>query len=56
MNQATDVLIIGGGVIGTAIAYNLRTRGIDVSVLERGEVGSQASSAAAGLLAPLGTA
>lgn len=54
MNHATDVLIIGGGVIGTSIAYNLRKQGIDVSVLERGEVGSQASSAAAGLLAPLG--
>lgn len=54
MDHATDVLIIGGGVIGTAIAYNLRLRGIDVSVMERGEIGSQASSAAAGLLAPLG--
>lgn len=54
MNHATDVLIIGGGVIGTSIAYHLRKRGIDVSILEREEIGSQASSAAAGLLAPLG--
>lgn len=54
MNHATDVLIIGGGVIGTSIAYHLRKLGIDVSLLEREEIGSQASSAAAGLLAPLG--
>lgn len=54
MNHATDVLIIGGGVVGTSIAYHLRKLGVDVSVLEREEIGSQASSAAAGLLAPLG--
>lgn len=54
MNHATDVLIVGGGVIGTSIAYHLRKQGVDVSILEREEIGSQASSAAAGLLAPLG--
>jgi len=54
MSQATEVVIIGGGVIGCAIAYFLRKRGIGVTVLERGEIGAQASSAAAGLLAPLG--
>ncbi len=41
-------------MIGCAIAYFLRKRGIGVTVLERGEIGAQASSAAAGLLAPLG--
>lgn len=54
MEHKTDVLIVGAGIIGSAIAYNLRKRGIDVMVLERKEAGSQASSAAAGLLAPLG--
>jgi glycine oxidase len=52
--KTTDVIIIGGGVIGCAIAYFLRKQHIDVVLLERGEIGSQASSAAAGLLAPLG--
>ncbi|GHO44587.1 glycine oxidase ThiO [Ktedonospora formicarum] len=54
MQTTTDVLIIGGGVIGCAIAYALRQQGITVVVLERGEIGGQASGAAAGLLAPLG--
>ncbi len=52
--KTTDVVIIGGGVIGCAIAYFLRKQHIDVILLERGEIGSQASSVAAGLLAPLG--
>lgn len=54
MEHITDVVIIGGGVIGCSIAYYLRKSGIDVTVLEQGEIGAQASSAAAGLLAPLG--
>ena len=52
--KTTDVVIIGGGIIGCATAYFLRKQHIDVVLLERGEIGSQASSAAAGLLAPLG--
>jgi glycine oxidase len=47
-------VIIGGGIIGCSIAYYLRKVGIGVIVLERGEIGGQASRAAAGLLAPLG--
>lgn len=54
MKHTTDIVIIGGGVIGCAIAYHLRKSGTDVMVFERGEIGGQASSAAAGLLAPLG--
>ncbi|HEY3994243.1 MAG TPA: glycine oxidase ThiO [Ktedonobacteraceae bacterium] len=54
MEHKTDVLIVGAGIMGSAIAYNLRKRGVDVLVLDREETGSQASSAAAGLLAPLG--
>jgi glycine oxidase len=54
MKQTTDIAIIGGGIIGCAIAYNLRKAGAEVTLLERGEIGREASSAAAGLLAPLG--
>src|SRR6266704_5017612 len=51
----TDVLIIGGGVTGCAIAYCLRQSNVDVTVLDQGEIGAQASRAAALLLAPLGS-
>ncbi|MBO0781761.1 MAG: glycine oxidase ThiO [Ktedonobacteraceae bacterium] len=54
MQHHTETLIIGGGVIGCAIAYYLRKQGMAVTLLEQGEIGGQASSAAAGLLAPLG--
>src|SRR5579883_483150 len=46
-------LIVGGGVIGCAIAYNLASRGANVTVLERDHIATEASGAAAGLLAPV---
>src|SRR5216110_1163660 len=52
MSNATDVVILGGGVIGCSVAYQLARRGVSVAVLESGEIGAQASSAATGLLAP----
>ena len=55
METTTDVVIVGGGVIGCAIAYYLRKLSATVAVLERGDIGAEASSAAAGLLAPLGS-
>ena len=53
MKHSTDVLIVGGGIIGCATAYFLRKKGIDVMVLDKGDIGGQTSSAAAGLLAPI---
>jgi len=47
------VLIVGGGVVGCSIAYFLSKRDVRVTVVEMGEIGGQASGAAAGLLAPL---
>src|SRR5438046_10396726 len=52
INQTTDVVIIGGGVIGCSIAYQWRKAGVQLSILEREEIAAEASSAAAGLLAP----
>ena len=53
MTNQSDVVVIGGGIIGTFIAYELSKNGIDVTVLERGRTGAEASSASAGLLVPL---
>jgi len=53
MSQAaSDVAIIGGGIMGSAIALRLCQRGIGVTVIERGIPGAEASSAAAGILGP----
>ena len=46
-----DVAIIGGGVIGLSCAWRLAQRGAKVHLFERGQVGREASWAAAGMLA-----
>lgn len=51
-----DVLIVGGGVIGCAIAYYLAKEGAQVLLVEKDQIGSQASRAAAGTLTPLADA
>lgn len=51
-----DVVVIGGGVIGCAIARRAACGGLSVLVLERGACGAEASHAAAGMLSPLAEA
>jgi glycine oxidase len=46
-----DVIISGAGIIGVSLALELRGRGAQVLVLDRGDPGREASSAAAGMLA-----
>lgn len=48
----TEVLIIGGGIIGCSLAESLSRAGLTVTLLERGLIGREASWAAAGMLAP----
>lgn len=47
-----DVLILGGGVIGLTTAYYLASEGVSVTVLDRGDLGRQASWAGAGIIPP----
>src|SRR5437870_2266844 len=50
MHRTPDVLVIGGGVIGCAIADAVAASGRAVLLAERGALGGEASSAAAGVL------
>jgi glycine oxidase len=51
---AADVVVVGGGVIGLAVAWRARLRGLSVTLLERDAIGERcASGVAAGMLAPL---
>lgn len=50
--RGTDVVIVGGGVIGLSLAYELAGQGTSVRVLERGDFGREASWAGAGILPP----
>lgn len=49
--KSWDVIVAGAGLAGVCTALELRQRGATVLVLERGEPGCEASSAAAGMLA-----
>ncbi|MFN0017280.1 MAG: glycine oxidase ThiO [Pirellulaceae bacterium] len=47
-----DILIIGGGVIGLSLAWDLAKHGQKVRVIDRNEPGKEASWAGAGILPP----
>jgi glycine oxidase len=44
------VVIVGGGVVGASTAYFLAKRGAEVTLVERGTFGREASAAAGGIL------
>jgi glycine oxidase len=48
--KSREVLIVGGGLMGTSCALELARQGMSVTVLEKAIPGAEASSAAAGIL------
>jgi glycine oxidase len=52
MAEHPDILILGGGVIGLTTAYYLARDGAAVTVLDKGDLGQQASWAGAGIVPP----
>jgi glycine oxidase len=52
MGTTPDVLVIGGGIIGLTSAYFLAKEGLSVEVLDKGELGREASWAGAGIIPP----
>ena len=50
MTKISDVVVVGGGVIGLAVAYYLGREKLRVTLVERGAIGREASWAAAGYL------
>ena len=52
IHRKKRVIIVGGGVIGLSIGWQLAKAGCTVSIYERNQAGRAASWAAAGMLAP----
>jgi glycine oxidase len=48
-----EVVVVGAGVVGLAIAWRARRRGLATLVVERARAGAGASGVAAGMLAPV---
>ena len=49
----SEVIIIGGGIIGMLTARELHSAGVDVLVIERGPLGGESSWAGGGIISPL---
>jgi glycine oxidase len=52
MPRPPDIIIVGAGIVGCAVAYELARRGASVQLVEERSAGMGATHAAAGILAP----
>lgn len=51
MTRTFDGIVIGGGIVGTACAYDLALRGLRIGVIEPGPIGGGATAAGMGHIA-----
>ena len=52
MSRPTNVIVVGAGIIGCAVAHELAYRGASVRIVDERPVGQGATQASAGILAP----
>ena len=52
MAPASDIIVVGAGIVGCAVAYELARRGASVEIVDERPVGMGATQASAGVLAP----
>src|SRR4051812_41055865 len=52
MSRPSDIIIVGAGIVGCAIAHELARRGASVEIVDERPVGMGATQASAGVLAP----
>src|ERR1700709_1083058 len=52
MPPPSDIIVVGAGIIGCAVAYELARRGAAVQMVDERAVGMGATQASAGMLAP----
>jgi glycine oxidase len=52
MGRPSDIIVVGAGVVGCAVAHELARRGASVEIVDERPVGMGATQASAGVLAP----
>jgi glycine oxidase len=52
MARPSDIIVIGAGIVGCAVAHELASRGASVEIVDERPVGMGATQASAGVLAP----
>src|SRR5476651_585483 len=52
MARTHDIIVVGAGIVGCAIAHELARRGASVEIVDERPVGMGATQASAGILAP----
>jgi len=50
MGTSTDVIVVGGGIMGTSTAYQLAKRGIDVTLLEKDHLAAGSTAYTCGVI------